>query len=181
MTNDQAREAYAIGLTRETVSRQNGQAHQYGYEAESKKQQRETDAYAAVAEYFVALETGREWVARVLRPGRPHEPDVAPDIQVRWTGHLDGGLVAHPTDNDAHRIVLVRGKWPHMRIYGWAPAPAVKLKKYWRVAGMRHPCFLMPAEDVQDRGISALMLPCQGQLEDIGRLAFGIHYDEGSN
>lgn len=179
MTNDQAREAYAIGLQRHTVSRANGQAHQYGYGGTA-RQQRETDAFAAVAEYFVALETGREWVARVLRPGKPGEPDVAPDIQVRWTGLVDGGLVAHPSDVDSHRIVLVRGKWPTMQIYGWAPALEVKLEKFWRTTGLRHPCFIRPAESLERRGISELMLDCQLQLEDIGRKAFGIKYGEDS-
>jgi hypothetical protein len=131
------------GLERHRVARANGQQHADRWQPDLATQQR-VDVNAAIAECFVAFVTGRKWAGDRLRPDRPGECDVEPDIAVRWTDHVDGGLLVKARDPVDQRGALVVGAgWPDLRIAGWYPFALAKLPEFWR-DNIRQPAFIVP-------------------------------------
>ena len=87
-----------------------------------------TAAEAVVAQYL-----NEEWNA-LAKDHTVFESDVGADIQVRWTHHIQGGLIIRPNDirkHPSHRFVLVRGRMPDFRIEGFVVGHEAMEKKWW--------------------------------------------------
>jgi hypothetical protein len=143
VTDEQAREAYRIGLRRSRAARARGGEHRYGLTLTDE----ECDilhGHSAVAEQFVALTTGRRWLSTGDVPDDPDAGDVEGGIGVRWTERDDYSLIVHPEDKDHLLMALVTGPWPAMTIRGWRYCDECKEQRWWRVQGVRWPAFFVP-------------------------------------
>lgn len=104
---------------------------------------------SAMSEYFVALETGREWLSSGLVPDAPDDGDVAGGISVRWTVLEHGCLIVHEDEKDHLRCVLVVGPSYPLRIVGWAYAHEAKKPEFWKT-NVRFPAyFVRPWRDIR--------------------------------
>src|SRR5215471_11869791 len=106
MTLDQAREAYRYGVARSAAARRRNGVHRFGWHP-SPREQRHIDGMSAVAEYFVALETGRTWTSSGTTPDVTDAGDVDGAISVRWTSRHNGCLIVHEDEAPHLRAVLV--------------------------------------------------------------------------
>lgn len=155
MTIEQARWAYRIGLERDRVMQARGAKLTYGYRP-TPEQRRHTTAMAAVAEFAVALATGRPWLSLDAEgPDDPMSNDVMGGISVRWTPLQRGSLIVYPTELDHLKCVLVVGDTYPLRIVGWAPITECKQRQFWK-ADARYPTYFVPQHVLARRNISDL-------------------------
>lgn len=107
------------------------------------------DVGGAAGEMVVAKRLDRYWSP--LAPGRLSDvpADIGDEVQVRSTEHRDGSLILHPDDPDEHLFYLVvTADLPRCRIIGPLRAEVGKHERYWRTAGVRHPAYFVPQEDL---------------------------------
>lgn len=74
-------------------------------------------------------------------------PDIAPNIEVRSTTHINGRLLCHPTDNDDRLFILIRlPSNGTAEFVGWISGLDAKKKEYWKSLQANRPCFVIPSE-----------------------------------
>lgn len=100
----------------------------------------------AGAEYAVCLDMGVRWRFTV---NTFHEPDIDPDWQVRSTTAHGGHLLTTPSDNPAHRYVLVIADPPHYVITGWLYGHEMRRADWWRPRA-RIPSWWAPQDALRD-------------------------------
>ena len=96
-----------------------------------------------------------KWSGEPLQPPQlasRHEPDVG-YFDVRGTRFRYGGLIVHKVDegDPAERpfvLVLELDRFVY-DVAGWAYGHEAQQPRYWRVAGMRYPCFLVPQRELR--------------------------------
>lgn len=99
----------------------------------------------ALAEWAASKALGIHWPGK----GQMRGAD-AGNLQIRSTRNPKGGLMLHPTDQDRDTFVLMIGNGNQWHPAGWLRAADGKQDKYWRVEGMRSPCYLVPQSDLND-------------------------------
>jgi hypothetical protein len=98
---------------------------------------------AACAEYAVAATIQRFW------PGdfrsKTKTVDIPPDIEVRWTRHVNGHLLLCDDDIVTSKYVMVSGALPEYFIHGWIlGSDGMKQEYYKRPREDRTPRFMVP-------------------------------------
>jgi hypothetical protein len=110
----------------------------------------EIEIMAAIAEAVVAKALNRKWQGSVVNTYK--QPDIEPDIEVRWTARLDGKLIVRFNDFDHFRYVLVRGSLPRggslpkFMVVGWMWGYEAKCEKYLKEP--ERDCFMVPENDL---------------------------------
>jgi hypothetical protein len=66
------------------------------------------------------------------------------NVEIRWTKHTNGGLIAYAKDPDDHFIVLMDGKAPRFQIVGYLLARDAKQKEFLTTHGY----YLVPRERI---------------------------------
>lgn len=137
MTEAQIEDGWQVGLARADKNRAAGHVHRHDWTPEEREQRR-TDAMSAVAEYFVALKTGREWLGRVKQSPLG---DVEGLLEVRHTVYSTGCLIVHKSDlDDWIGVLVVGGRMKHLRIPGYLPIRECKREEWWRPKGPKVRC-----------------------------------------
>lgn len=100
----------------------------------------------AIAEVALAKLLGRYWLA-VVDDFRTLDGDVGARVQVRWTKY-DGPeprLRVRSKDADGDAFVLVTGRPPRLRVWGWAFGVEAKLDEFLDTPDPRRPpCYFAP-------------------------------------
>lgn len=108
------------------------------------------DCIGAVAEKAVAKHLGRPWGAHVNKLNG--EPDIWPDIEVRFNNQDSGPLYLRPPKIYPDRkYFLVRGRFPTFEIVGWIPGAEGMQDCYWGDPGGKgRPCYIIPAAKLHE-------------------------------
>lgn len=109
--------ARACAAARLALARRRGRSQPFGDPGDERRGY--VDGWSSLAEALVAEWLGLEWNDRVIDDLSVKPPDVGTRVEVRWTPHQNGHLIAHPTDSDDAIMVLVAGELPEMRVVGW--------------------------------------------------------------
>ena len=146
LSDEQFAHALAIARRRQEAAEMKNRPSAWGYD-ESKSVA--THLEGTVSELAVSIVTGLPWHAflEVLTVAGRKPPDVGEDIQVRSTHYKAGCLIAHPTDADDDRFVLVvvDSDSRHMHIVGWLPGRDCKKQIYWQdKSGKNRPAYFVP-------------------------------------
>lgn len=104
-----------------------------------------TETHAAGAEIAVAKYLRKYWAGS----NRFSDPDIAPDIEVRWTKHENGRLIVRSEAPNERRYVLVRGALPDYEIVGWILAGDAKQEKYLDNPNQDGECYWVPGDDLR--------------------------------
>lgn len=148
ITEEQAREAYAIGVERARAAVRGGQTHRWKCSSTGKDREH-TDGMAAMAECTVAEATGLEWTAKHDRTSRKGA-DVGTNVQVRWSENRWNKLITHEDDPDDHIYVLVVGEEYPLHIVGWAWGHETKIERHWRSDARSPAYFMRPVRQIEE-------------------------------
>jgi len=113
MNQAQVEHAAPVGFRRQIESMKDGRHHRHGFDGENEW---EFHIQSACAECATAAALNRHWPAGV---NTFKQPDVTPDIQVRWRSDPSYDLLVRPDDNPEEKFVLVYGRCPKFQIIGW--------------------------------------------------------------
>lgn len=79
------------------------------------------------------------------------QPDLDPDIEVRYRSKDNWDLIVRPTDPDDRRYVLVTGEPPHLTIHGWCFGHEAKREEFQKDYGkLGSPAFFVPATALRE-------------------------------
>lgn len=141
LTKAEADAAYARGTQRNQGHESRGVGHKYGLERNPAIDPRR-HGMAAMAEATVAAMLRSTWDQSI--DGADDGSDVGGRVGVRWTEHPNGCLLLHDSDRSDIPQVLVIGPAYPLRVVGWAWPDDVRLPKFWREHGVRHPAYFVP-------------------------------------
>lgn len=98
-------------------------------------------------------------VARFLRRPLPTgigvfhtEPDLPPDVEVRWRSRDDWDLIVRDDDSPDYRFVLVTGHAPTFHLQGWTWGRDARRDEWIRNYGGHGPAWFVPASALQPLG-----------------------------
>src|SRR5262245_42023430 len=131
--------ATACGGLREFEAQRLGAQHDPPLDANGRGET--NHVVGACAELAVAKFLHSYWFAGINCFG---EPDVWPNVEVRYTFKKDGGLFVRQRDKDDRPYVLVRGAIPRFEIVGWIMGRDAKQECWYRVTH-RGPCYIVSA------------------------------------
>lgn len=115
LTLDEFTKATQVVVRRMIESEKQGLNHASTYQRNFVERLTE-ETIGACGELAVCKAFGWEWSESV---NTFHEiPDVADNVEVRSTGHLDGSLIVRDNDDETRWYVLVVGKPPNMTVVG---------------------------------------------------------------
>ena len=104
---------------------------------------------AACAEFSVARTIGRFWTAAIYAKNKT--VDILPDIEVRYSQHVNGHLLLYRSDQPERRYVFVTGSIPVFDIHGWMYGNEGMLSKYERDLRPGRPAvYFVPREVLKD-------------------------------
>lgn len=147
LTEDDKQEARKVGMGRFRRALDLQRTQPFGDPGDDKRAH--LDCWSALAECFVAKWLGLPWCSEIVDDLTVKPPDVGERIEVRWTAHLNGCLIAHETDAPGWLMVLVRGELPVMAITGWTTTGAAKQPRYQNNPRARSPLdYWVPASDL---------------------------------
>lgn len=124
VTENRLQEARAVARGRFELAKKRNRSQPFGDPGDEKRLY--VDGYSALAESLVAAWLGLTWHSELIENLSIKPPDVGSKMEVRWTKHASGHLIAHETDNDEWIMTLVRGELPQMEVVGWTTASYAK-------------------------------------------------------
>ena len=96
---------------------------------------------AAGAELAVSVYLDLPWTGAVMTTMK--RPDIAPDIEVKWTGRDNGHLLVRMNVPDDRRMIFVRGTLAKYEIVGEINAAHAKRDDWWD-GTQKYPCYKVP-------------------------------------
>lgn len=118
----------------------------------------------ACGEVAVAKALGRYWEPTVNTFHDPdiRAPDLGIDIQVRTRSRHDYELIIRPDDPPCHAYVLVTGRAPHFRIWGYRLGHDIRRPDWLKEHGGRPAAWFVPQAELWDwRGLRYPMAQSQ--------------------
>lgn len=146
LTPQEIRMAALIGVERRIESLGSHRAGAAGRAASASGPGWDIDIEGACAELACAKALRLYWPGTV---GSFHEPDIPPDVQVRWTAHEDGKLIVRADDDNTHKFVLVIGIAPRYHIAGWIYGADAKQAGWAQAPNGRPAAFFVPQADLR--------------------------------
>lgn len=138
LTGSEFMQAAMVGVMRQIQNRRAGRQDAHGCDPENGWS---PHIEGACGEFAVAKVLGLFWSGNL---GRLTADDVG-ELQVRTRSRHDYDLIVHPDDPDKRAFVLVTGRAPDFRIWGWISGQDAKRPEWWGEKGQPgRPAFFVP-------------------------------------
>jgi hypothetical protein len=177
-TLDEWRRAYEICLKRYHAIQARKAVHSHGHTPATARRDFETNVFGALAEWYVAMRTGRRWLSDGTSADNGRA-DVDPIIETRWS-EFDGVLMLWMNDNPSRPFVRVGGfpplevlddaahavgarghaRPPYLHALGWREGSWIMQPKYFVPKGQPIPGFNKP------RGADSYCLPVEWLIDE---------------
>lgn len=139
LTSEQWQKAVECGTARREAAARRNRSQPHGHPTDASGKEiplLAMDIASSAAEQAVSIWTGLEWRNEIIDGALIDYPcDVGEDIEVRWTKHDHGRLLAYKGEKFRNRFVLVTGpiEGPRFRLAGWLPGDKVAQEHHWKM------------------------------------------------
>ena len=137
------RMASYVGLNRQLSSMRKGRRDAHGFDGTGWSEHIE----GACGELAVSKHLGRYWDGSI---DTFKNADLGEKIQVRTSHNHSYKLLVRPNDDDNHAYVLVTGRCPNYRIWGYIIGRDAKIDEYIDAPLGRPPAYFVPKEKLRD-------------------------------
>jgi hypothetical protein len=136
-TPERVQEAREVGRGRYQKAKERQRLQPYGDPGEENRLY--IDGWSCLAEALVASWLELEWCKELRDDLSIKPPDVGSKVEVKWTQHHPGHLIAHDTDIDDWVIVFTRRELPEIEVVGWTTVSFAKQARFQNHPKARNP------------------------------------------